>query len=244
MRRMHLKKKFKINNSILVIILIIVGIYISLRIISKKLTPILFNYAENETRRVANIIVSKAVNSSSLKEIDDDFFIITKENDTIKSIDFDPVKLNNFMIKVIDKIQTNLKLLESGEIDKIDVDNKELLKYDKKNSKKGVFYEIPIGVVFNNPLLSNLGPKIPVKFTLMGEVISNVETQITNYGINNALLQTNINIKLTEKVLLPISSKEINVEYNIPISLKMIQGSIPNYYFNGIESKSIVAPTK
>ena len=104
MRRMHLKKKFKINNSILVIILIIVGIYISLRIISKKLTPILFNYAENETRRVANIIVSKAVNSSSLKEIDDDFFIITKENDTIKSIDFDPVKLNNFMIKVIDKI--------------------------------------------------------------------------------------------------------------------------------------------
>ena len=133
---MHLKKKFKINNSILVIILIIVGIYISLRIISKKLTPILFNYAENETRRVANIIVSKAVNSSSLKEIDDDFFIITKENDTIKSIDFDPVKLNNFMIKVIDKIQTNLKLLESGEIDKIDVDNKELLKYDKKNSKK------------------------------------------------------------------------------------------------------------
>ena len=244
MRRMHLKKKFKINNSILVIILIIVGIYISLRIISKKLTPILFNYAENETRRVANIIVSKAVNSSSLKEIDDDFFIITKENDTIKSIDFDPVKLNNFMIKVIDKIQTNLKLLESGEIDKIDVDNKELLKYDKKNGKKGVFYEIPIGVVFNNPLLSNLGPKIPVKFTLMGEVISNVETQITNYGINNALLQTNINIKLTEKVLLPISSKEINVEYNIPISLKMIQGSIPNYYFNGIESKSIVVPTK
>ena len=78
----------------------------------------------------------------------------------------------------------------------------------------------------------------------MGEVISNVETQITNYGINNALLQTNINIKLTEKVLLPISSKEINVEYNIPISLKMIQGSIPNYYFNGIESKSIVVPTK
>ena len=52
------------------------------------------------------------------------------------------------------------------------------------------------------------------------------------------------NIKLTEKVLLPISSKEINVEYNIPISLKMIQGAIPNYYFNGIESKSIVVPTK
>ena len=85
---MHLKKKFKINNSILVIILIIVGIYISLRIISKKLTPILFNYAENETRRVANIIVSKAVNSSSLKEIDNDVNIIIIVD----------ININNFLI--------------------------------------------------------------------------------------------------------------------------------------------------
>ena len=62
--------------------------------------------------------------------------------------------------------------------------------------------------------------------------------------LNNLYNDKFLNIKLTEKVLLPISSKEINVEYNIPISLKMIQGAIPNYYFNGIESKSIVVPTK
>lgn len=244
MRRMRLKKKKKLHSKILILLFIILGIYFSLKLLSNKITPILLNYAENETRRIANIIVSKAVDSEILEIIDDNFFLITKEDGEIKSIDFDPVKLNNFLTKIIDKVQTNLKLLEHGEVDKLDLDNSELIYYDKEKLKEGVFYEIPMGVIFNNPLLNNLGPKVPVKLTLMGEVISNLETKITNYGINNALIETSINLKLTEKVLLPISSKSINVEYNIPLSIKMIQGSIPNYYFNGLESKSIVVPVE
>ena len=244
MKRMKLRRKKSLINKFTIIILIIIGIYMSLKVISNKLTPILLNYAENETRRIANIIVSKSVDDEILKLIDDDFFLITKENDVIKSIDFDPVKLNTFLTKIIDKVQTNLKLLENGEIDKLNLGNSELIYYDKEKLKKGVFYEIPMGVIFNNPLLANFGPKVPVKLTLMGEVISNVETKITNYGINNALIETSINLKLTEKVLLPISSKSIDVEYNIPLSLKMIQGNIPKYYFNGIESKSISIPVE
>lgn len=244
MRRMRLKKKKKLHSKVLILLFIILGIYFSLKLLSNKITPILLNYAENETRRIANIIVSKAVDSEILEIIDDNFFLITKENGEIKSIDFDPVKLNNFLTKIIDKVQTNLKLLEHGEVDKLDLDNSELIYYDKEKLKEGIFYEIPMGVIFNNPFLNNLGPKVPVKLTLMGEVISNLETKITNYGINNALIETSINLKLTEKVLLPISSKSINVEYNIPLSIKMIQGSIPNYYFNGLESKSIVVPVE
>ena len=241
---MRLKRKKSFGNKTVIIILLIIMVYLSLKMISNKITPILLNYAENETRRIANIIVSKAVDEEILKVIDDNFFLITRENNEIKSIDFDPVKLNKFLTKIIDKVQMNLKLLEVGDIDKLDLDNSGLVYYDKEKIKKGIFYEIPMGVVFNNTLLANLGPKIPVKFTLMGEVISNLETKITDYGINNALIETSINLKLTEKVLLPISSKSIDVEYNIPLSVKMLQGSIPEYYFNGLESKSIVVPVE
>ena len=244
MKRMRLKRKKSFGNKTVIIILLIIMVYLSLKMISNKITPILLNYAENETRRIANIIVSKAVDEEILKVIDDNFFLITRENNEIKSIDFDPVKLNKFLTKIIDKVQMNLKLLEVGDIDKLDLDNSGLVYYDKEKIKKGIFYEIPMGVVFNNTLLANLGPKIPVKFTLMGEVISNLETKITDYGINNALIETSINLKLTEKVLLPISSKSIDVEYNIPLSVKMLQGSIPEYYFNGLESKSIVVPVE
>ena len=241
---MRLKRKKSFGNKTVIIILLIIMVYLSLKMISNKITPILLNYAENETRRIANIIVSKAVDEEILKVIDDNFFLITRENNEIKSIDFDPVKLNKFLTKIIDKVQMNLKLLEVGDIDKLDLDNSGLVYYDKEKIKKGIFYEIPMGVVFNNTLLANLVPKIPVKFTLMGEVISNLETKITDYGINNALIETSINLKLTEKVLLPISSKSIDVEYNIPLSVKMLQGSIPEYYFNGLESKSIVVPVE
>jgi len=108
--------------------------------------------------------------------------------------------------------------------------------YDKENLKKGIVFKIPSGVVFNNSLLANVGPKIPVRFTLIGDVLSGVNTNVTNYGINNALLEVNVNIKLTLKVILPIASKEVNVETNVPIAIKMIQGSVPDYYSNGLNS--------
>ena len=63
-----------------------------------------------------------------------------------------------------------------------------------------------------------------------------INTKVTNYGINNALLEVSVNIKLTLKVILPISTKEVNVETNVPIAIKMIQGNVPNYYSNGLNS--------
>ena len=37
-------------------------------------------------------------------------------------------------------------------------------------------------------------------------------------------------------VLLPLTSKKIKVESSIPVAIKLIEGMVPNYYFNGIES--------
>lgn len=94
------------------------------------------------------------------------------------------------------------------------------------------------GVISSNSLLSNLGPKIPVKFDLVGEVISNIETKITNYGINNAMMEISVNIELSEQVILTFVSKKIVYNVNIPIAIKLIQGTVPNYYFNGLSRNS------
>ena len=60
------------------------------------------------------------------------------------------------------------------------------------------------------------------------------KTKITNYGINSALIEVNLEIKIKEKIILPITSKEIEVIQNTPIAIKLIQGTVPNYYSNGI----------
>ena len=112
--------------------------------------------------------------------------------------------------------------------------------------KKGIIFEIPSGLVFENTFFSNLGPTIPIKLNLVGDIISEVTTKVTNYGINNALIEVRICIKLTEQVILPLATNRIEIESSVPVALKLIQGTVPNYYLNGISnsSNSLTIPTQ
>ena len=62
--------------------------------------------------------------------------------------------------------------------------------------------------------------------------------RIEKEGINNALIEINIVLELKEQVILPFISKKIDIETIVPVALKLIQGSVPEYYFNGIEQNS------
>ena len=176
----------------------------------------------------------------------ENLYIITRNsNDEIKTIDFNPVIVNKFLSTVASSIQLSLKRIEEGDVDLLELPDDILVEYDKEKLKKGIIYEIPSGVIFGNSFLSNLGPKIPVRFHLMGDISSSVSTKITNYGINNALIEVNLNIKLTIMSVLPFLSKKIKIDNSVPISIKMIEGNIPSYYFNGIgkETATFSLPT-
>ena len=45
-------------------------------------------------------------------------------------------------------------------------------------------------------------------------------------------------MKIDEQVILPFASKKMSVKSEIPVALKIIQGTVPNYYFNGLEQQS------
>ena len=76
--------------------------------------------------------------------------------------------------------------------------------------------EIPSGIISNNAILNNLGPKIPVRLSLSGELESYVSTNAENYGINNAIIKISVNIKVSEQIILPITTKKITIENTIP----------------------------
>ena len=83
-----------------------------------------------------------------------------------------------------------------------------------------------------------MGPKIPVRVEFVGSVLTNINTTIKEYGINNALIEMVIQIELKEKIILPILSKEILITNEVPVSYKIINGNIPNYYGEGISNNS------
>ena len=100
--------------------------------------------------------------------------------------------------------------------------------------KKGIITKIPLGVITGNSLLSNLGPTIPIRLHYVGDVNSNITTEITPYGINNAMVKIGVNLQVTAQIILPFSTEKMALECDIPLSIKMIQGSVPNYYGSGL----------
>ena len=219
-------------------------IVLILNFISLKVNPVLLDYAQMEARKIASIIINDAVNQNITNDIDvEELFIITRDtNNEVKTIDFNPIIVNQILTETTILVQSNLRYLEQGKVDMLNLMNNALIDYNQDKLKQGIIYEIPSGVIFGNSFLANIGPKIPVKFSLVGDIVGYINTNVTDYGINNALIEVNIVLELSEQVILPFVSEKITIDTTIPVALKLIQGSVPNYYLNGLNSPSFALP--
>ncbi len=240
---LKLYKKRKNSKLGLITILIFLSLSVSFFFIiylSKKINPIFMSYAESETRKLMTLVINKSLTKElTLKDEIDNIYHITKSNnEDIQIIDFDSKEVTKFLNNITNLIQNNLKAIEEGNIDLIDLEENTLDKYDKDLLKKGIIYEIPILAATNSSLLSNIGPRIPVRFYLIGDVTSNVETEVKEYGINNALVKLSIRINVSGRVNLPFVSENVTVDMVIPVSMKIIQGKIPEFYLDGFKSTS------
>ena len=243
MKRIKLKArtKLKLSHKLIVIILMFfLALIISFRILDKKISPILLNYAELEIKRLSTLVITKAVSKHITEDLDiESLFIITKDdNGNLKTIDFNSALVNKFLTTTTSSVQISLRQIEKGNIDTLQLSDDVEVEFEKDKLEEGIIFEVPIGAVSKNSLLSNLGPKIPVRLNVMGDITSNIKTKVTNYGINNALVEVFIEMKIDEQVILPFASKKMSVKSEIPVALKIIQGTVPNYYFNGLEQQS------
>ncbi len=233
-KRMKMKSQryYLLNEkNILVISLILISFctIILFFLLDKSISPILLNYAEVETTRLSTLIINKAVENEieTLENTSDFIKTVTNKDGEIISIDFNTKLVNSSLVTINNVISSNLKNLEAGKlflVDMVDVN------YDYDEVSGNIIYKIPMGVITDIPLLADLGPKIPVKTNMIGSVISNVRTDLTSYGINNALVSIYIEVSVTEQVIMPFISKSITTSLEIPILVKLIQGSIPEVY--------------
>ncbi len=222
-----MKKKF-LKLFIIFILIIIIAIFI-LSLLNKKIFPIYMNYAEGEIKSLVTTVITKSINDDLIDNSNDELFIVQNDNKTnMTMVDFDPVVLNRLMSNISSIVYDNLKLISEK--------NKEVL--NKYNVKDSIFY-IPSGIVFNSPILNNLGPKIHLNLEVISMVNPNIETKVTEYGINNSLIEVFVNVAASVRMILPLASNEINVTVIVPIAVKLIQGMVPDYYLGGLmQSKS------
>ena len=191
------------------IMIIIVGIIISIIIInylSHKFNEVVMPIAEAKTRKYITETINNSTNDI---KFDNDLFIIEKSNDNeIKMITYNSYEATKLINEITHNIENSLNVLANNY----------------------VIGEIPMGVIFNNALLRNLGPRIKIKIDIVGDVLSELETEVKPYGINNALVEVRVRLYANAQVVLPLVSQDINIQNVIPISINIVNGSIPEAY--------------
>ena len=235
-------KKKNGNNIIIIIILFIIVLILTFKIINKKATPTYMKVAESESKKFATLVINDAVNKNVNKDLSTKLLKETSNSKgDITSLEFDTISVNKVLTTITKNVLISLKKIEEGDIKSLDLSDEIIDTYKRKNLEKGIIYRIPTGIAFNNSLLTNLGPKIPVKLNFIGDIESNIKTKAENYGINNSLLEVYVELKVDIQVVLPLMSKNTKIITNVPIIIKSVQGSIPNF-FSSSNNPSISIP--
>ena len=226
-------KLLKIN--LIIVLLTIVNIYI----INYRTKNRIIDYSSMIASKITKYVVNNAYVREKVNYYAQDIYDIVKsDNNEIKNIIYDSGVINDLINSITERVYNMFNMLEYGDLSKLNI--RENILSTNGNNKDGIVLEVPSGLITNNYLLSNLGPKIPVKISLTGEFESFVTTDVKEYGINNAMLTIYINIKVSEQVTMPFITNKIIVENKIPIFMSLVNGTIPNYYIGGFNKNSTI----
>jgi len=242
MKMLLKKKKRRINIISICIIIFLFLVLVSAYFInyySSRAIPLLMSYAEAESKKLIILVINKAV-TKQINNVDTDqiFEVTYNNNGEVILVDFNSKRTSIALSTITSLVELNLRAIEEGKIDMLELPDNSLDMFDTDLLDKGIILEVPLGVISNSILLTNLGPKVPVRISLIGDVSSGFSTDVKEYGINNALITLNIDVSVDTKVVLPFVSEDMNVSASIPIAMKVIQGNIPEYYMSGFTTKS------
>jgi sporulation protein YunB len=217
-------------------------------LVNRSIEPTLMTYAETQTKRLATVIITKAVNDKIAEGFNTDKLITVKTDSQgkVSTIDFNAEVVNAISTSTTSHVETYLHMAEKGKAKELGVYGDPKLNLAKNIDTEGILFAVPLGQVTKNALLGNLGPKIPVTFTTIGDVKTNVKHKVEQYGINNALVGIYVEVEVTLQVIIPFETEETTVKANIPIATTLVQGEVPSYY-NGSgngASPALLVPKK
>lgn len=205
-KKSKIRFQLKHPKIIMVIIAIFVLFNSILYFFNKNILPAVLSIGEESLRREATTIINETALDIYSKDFNyNDIIVTEKDNEgNITMLRADTVKLNYLASKLI------------------------LASNNKISDLEAVGLKVPLGYMTKNFVFYNLGPKINIKMTQVGNITSSYESVFESAGINQTRHKIYLNVNMKMKIIVPLNSKDVEIVSQIPISETIIVGKIPN----------------
>lgn len=219
-RRIHLPKivsyKYKnnMNNSkytlkMIKIIIIITIALITVYTILKSITPIMDKNCMNIAKSIATKVSNEQATLVMSKYKYENLFNIEKDtNGNITMISTNIVAINEIISDITIKIQEEL---------------------DKTENSK---FNIRLGSFTGSKLFSGRGPNIEIKMSTIGNLDTDLRSELIASGINQTLHRIYLQVECNVAVLTPFDTIEEKIVNQVLLSEAVIVGITPNTYYN------------
>lgn len=234
-RKYHAKKSGKSNKIAIFLISFIACIILFLIYVNDRLLPTYLDYAEVQTYKIASHVVTRAISAKTVMNVHEVIENVPTNSNEMVTTKFNTEIINKERAEIVSLIKLNLQEAEQGDLTHLpDLEN---VQYDvgSMEAGDGIVFFVPLGQALNLPILGNLGPKIPIRFHIIGNVSSNIISDITEFGINNAKVEVGIQIKVNVQIIVPFASKTATVEQYIPVAIGLVQSPVPHIWSGGGE---------
>ena len=213
---MKLKERLKRKYYILITFLISLFLFIIIfSLYSKKLNPKLNDYIDFLVKDEIYKKVIKSNNFITNEEVNDILYIDKNDSNEIVYLDYNMDKTYKLLNKYIDSL--------------------------KKDNSKSKILTVPFFIASDNIIISSLGPKVKFKYEIMNNVKGKIKTKVTDFGVNNALVEMYFELEIGYLVVIPMNKKESVLKTEILISSKIINGKVPTFYGKNIFKESGVS---
>lgn len=233
MKRFKKRKNLKISKVMYIVVaLIFFFTCILFNLYSKFTSNKLIDVAFIKLNEFMEGFLSNNINFDLLKDdVMKDIIVINKNKDgEILYVSYDMDQAYYALEVVTQELETAISDLENG--------NKSIKSRNIVSGGKGIALKMPFFTGSSSMFLSNLGPSVYVPVNFVGSILTNIKTKITDYGINNALVEIYVTVVLKTDLISPVSEKTNKIDYDVLVASTVINGRVPEVYGGLIQSKS------
>lgn len=221
-------KKTKVGVIILTLVLFFTSLFYQLYGVYSKDT--ILDVAKIKLNDFMKTFLSSNIGYDLIKDEGiENVLVINKNKDNeILYVNYDLDIAYKLLDVITKELENNIQELKTGNVNDISFyHNDEVL-----------MLKLPFFIGSKNPLLVSLGPKIYVPLNFSGAILTNLKTEIKDYGLNNALVEMYVTIKINIDILYPYNKSKEEINYDVLIASSIINGRIPSFYGGVIDTKS------